>query len=140
MKLFAAALLLLAGCAESQPSQRSSAPVTEDLPPEEERREGAITPEEYQAVDDYMHRKMEVLHHCYEEELSRRMDRSFQGLVTIEMKIARDGHVTAMKILEDTLKSPVVNACLSDTIKKFEFGSLTGEASFVYPIQFAPQY
>jgi hypothetical protein len=133
-------LLVVLGCAHSEPAPRPSAPVTEDLPPQEERREGAITPEEYQAVDDVMKRKMEVLHYCYEQEMEKRMDRSFKGTVTIGMKLGRDGRATSVTVLEDTLAAPAVNQCLIDTIKKFEFGSLTGEADFVYPIQFAPQY
>ena len=133
-------LLLTLGCAPTQPAARPAPPVTEDLPPQEERREGAITPEEYQAVDDYMKRKMEVLHYCYEQEMEKRMDRSFKGTVTLAMKLGREGRAISVTVLEDTLKAPSVNQCLIDTVKKFEFGSLTGEADFVYPIQFAPQY
>jgi len=132
--------LLVLCCAETQPATRPSPPVTEDLPPADERREGAITPEEYQAIDDSMKRKMEVIHHCYETEMEKRMDRAFKGTVTIGMKIGRDGRAISVEILQDTLNAPSVNACLVDTIKKFEFGSLTGEADLVYPIQFTPQY
>lgn len=133
-------LALLLGCAETQPATRPAPPASADLPPEDERREGSITPEEYQTIDDSMKRKMEVIHYCYETEMEKRMDRAFKGTVTIGMKIGRDGRPISVEILEDTLKAPTVNACLVKTIKGFEFGSLTGEADFVYPIQFAPQY
>ena len=132
-------LSLLLGCAETQPVTRPP-PVTPDVSPPEERREGSITPEEYAAIDDSMKRKMNAIHYCYETEMEKRMDRSFQGTVTIAMKIGRDGRPISVSVLEDTLKSPAVNQCLIEKIKTFEFGSLTGEADFVYPINFAPQY
>jgi TonB family protein len=134
-------MMLLACCAESRPPPR---PTTLAAPPEPESpvgpREGTATPEEYAAIDDAMHRKMEVLHNCYEQEMAKRMDRSFQGKVTVELRVGRDGRPISVDILEDTLKAPVVNQCLVETIRKFEFGALTGEVRIDYPIAFAPQY
>jgi len=140
---------LMLGCAESKPAERpASAPAPYEPPVEEESRD-AITPEEYQTINDSMGRKMDVLNTCYEDEMKKRMEggetsaelrKKFHGKVTVAMKIGRDGRPKTVDILEDSLESPVVNQCLIRTIKTFEFGALTGEAQFVYPISFAPQY
>ena len=143
-------MVFLLGCAETKPAERSVTVAAPYEPPTEgETRADAITPDEYASINDSMGRKMDVLNTCYEIEMKKRLEggeppaelrEKFHGKVTVGMKIGRDGRLMTVDILEDTLKAPVVNQCLIETIKTFEFGALTGEAQFVYPISFAPQY
>jgi len=134
-------IVVFAGCATQPPPQPATAPAPyEEETSEVGAREGTATPEEYQAINDQMRRKMDVLNHCYEKEMEKRMDRSFQGAVTVSITIGRDGKVSSAEILEDSLEAPDMNRCLIDTIQTFTFGSLTGEARLDYPIRFEPQY
>ena len=108
--------------------------------PAPETQGPALTPDEYAAIEDTMRRKARVVNYCYDDELKRRLDRSFQGRVLIMLHIGRDGHPTSVEVKESTLKAPAVEKCVADTIMGFDFGPLSAEAHFVFPLEFAPQY
>lgn len=74
---------------------------------------------------------------CYEEGLGR--NPKLQGRVGIRFVIERDGHVTNVSIVDNTLPDCKVARCVRDHYPKFEFPKPEGGiVTVVYPIMLEP--
>ena len=74
---------------------------------------------------------------CYERAL--RSDPTLAGRVTIEFTVEPTGAVSSAALQDDTVASPEVAACITQTVRRFRFhpGPEGGAATFRAPFEFA---
>jgi len=73
---------------------------------------------------------------CYEEEL--KADPKLRGIIQMEFTIATDGGVTETLIVQDSVGSPVVQACAKEIIGALKFPESSDSTTVVFPFDFTP--
>lgn len=76
---------------------------------------------------------------CYQDELNQRQDRSFQGNVTVLIRLAPNAPA-GVRILKSSLNSPEVDQCLVKKIEEFEFPEVDQEGEVQNEFVFRPAY
>ena len=100
----------------------------------------ALTPEEWERVDTTIRQKKDVLNRCYAEELGRLKDRNFAGDVTLNIRITTEGRASDVQVVDSTLKSEVVERCLADEVRQWDFSAVSADAWFMYTFHFEPKF
>lgn len=74
---------------------------------------------------------------CYDEELQR--DPSRRGKLSVEITVAASGEVRSVQVIEDTVGSPQMTACVRAKIQSWRFPAAPGDdVAFRAPFVFTP--
>jgi TonB family protein len=92
-----------------------------------------VSPEEMKGVEGVINSHMPEVRKCYEDALMKKDD--LKGEVDIEMVIAPAGTVSGTKIVNTTVKFPMVENCINGLIPKWVFAKRTnpGNLTITYP-------
>jgi hypothetical protein len=77
---------------------------------------------------------------CYQDVLSEKQDRNFQGTVKVVISLGTDRTARDVKVVGGTLQDAEVTSCLVETIKRFEFPELPQPGEVQSEFTFRPAY
>ena len=135
--LFAAyAAAMLAGCASSGSGDRTT--IIKDEP--QSSPTAGLSPDKEAEVQLVLQQREVSTRKCYQDVLNEKADRNFQGTVKLVIALGTDGAARDVRIVGGTLPQSDVQPCLIETIKRFEFPTLSQPGEAQSEFTFRPAY
>jgi TonB family protein len=133
-----ALLLVMAACASK--SSTGDPRVTVIKPSENAPVTGGVPPDKEAEIQLLLQQREPSARKCYQDVLNEKHDRAFQGTVKVLIAIDPTGRPTEVKVVGGTLSDRVVQDCLVQTIREFEFPQLAQAGEVQYEYRFRPAY
>lgn len=132
--LFAAALL--SGCASS--GGGGTTVIKGDEP--QSTPTSGLAPDREAEVQLVLQQREVSTRKCYQDVLNEKGDRNFQGTVKIIISLGTDGTAKDVRVVGGTLPQSDVQPCLIETIKRFEYPTLSQPGEAQAEFTFRPAY
>ena len=137
-------LMLMTGCAEETVTgeQRVHVVHANEGPAEV----GGIAPDKQADIQLMLQQREPSVSKCYDDVLNDGShDRKFKGNIIVLISLApgsdaNGSKVTAVKIINDTLKNDEVSSCVVDRLKDFEYPNVANKGTMQYSYKFEPAY
>jgi hypothetical protein len=134
----ASVVMLAAGCSSTTASGEPRQTVIR--PNESAPQTGGIAPDREAEIQLLLQQRTVSIHKCYQDALNARNDRNFAGSVKVVIALGTDGHARDVRIAGGTLPQSEVQPCLVETIRNFEFPTLSQPGDVQSEFQFKPAY
>lgn len=138
-QLVSAGLLVL-GCGSSGPAAKSEPTYTILRNPEPTSTTGGVPPDKEAEVQLVLQQRDASTRRCYQDALSEKKDKKFQGTVQVLITLGVAQQATTVKVVGGTLGDPGVEGCLIDALKSFEYPKLDVAGDVQYTFSFRPSY
>lgn len=135
---FLLGLWLIAACAT--PTRRGEPRYTIIKPEDGAQEMGGIPPDKEGEIQLLLKQREPSARKCYQDVLNEKHDRSFLGTVRVLITIQPTGRASSVRVIGGTLGDETVKSCLVETIREFEFPTLTQAGEVQYEFLFRPAY
>jgi hypothetical protein len=88
------------------------------------------------AVRDALRPQLELLARCYERRLARHC--KIKGDMRMKLQVSRTGPVLSIQVLSDTTRDTRLGDCISQIVKKADFGEAKAESTITVTYMFDP--
>jgi len=136
--LFIGVASLACATSDSQNGQEPRVHVVRSAEPTSEA--GGIAPDKQAEIQLLLQQREPSTTKCYSDVLNDKHDRAFKGTVAVIISLEPSGQASDVQIVNSTLNSPEVNACLIEKLKGFEYPQIEHPGSMQYVYQFQPAY
>jgi hypothetical protein len=144
LALLSAPFISTLGCAEDTATGEQRVHIVRDneAPPEV----GGISPDKQADIQLMLQQREPSVSKCYDDVLNDGShDRKFKGNIIVLITLApgskdNGSKVSAVKIINDTLKNDEVASCVVDKLKEFEYPNVANKGTMQYSYKFEPAY
>lgn len=125
MVCVAALLVACGGGKKAETTTTTDEAHTPAGPATEQVDDGMVPPEKMEEITRMLERKQRIMSRCLADAVdSKELPKNSRGKITLEIVIAPSGEPTTIKVINATIESEKLNACVIGHVKSIRFPEL----------------